>query len=112
MQTIQTYLNTHLTKQILFNTTAAWNAQVQLQSQADTLYVYTDHIIDGNNLIAGLKVGDGNAYLIDLPFTDKVIMDHIADTSVHITSAERLFWNNKVRCYINDGSETVIFTTQ
>lgn len=113
VQTLQAYLNQNLTKQVLFNTTAAWNAQTLLVSEPETLYVYTDHMTDANNnVIAGLKVGDGNAYLIDLPFTDTVIMEHIADTSIHITSAERLFWNNKVSCYLNSGTETVIFTTQ
>jgi len=111
MQTLQDYLNVHLKKQVLFNTTAAWNAQVQLTSEPDTLYIYTDHQTDSQgNKIAGIKVGDGNAYLIDMPFTDEVIMDHIDDNVRHITAEERAFWNNKVSCYLADG-DRVIFTT-
>ena len=111
MQTLQDYLNVHLKKQVLFNTTAAWNAQVQLTSEPDTLYIYTDHQTDSQgNKIAGIKVGDGNAYLIDLPFTDAVIMEHIDDNVRHITAEERAFWNNKVSCYLADG-DRVIFTT-
>lgn len=111
MQTLQDYLNAHLKKQILFNTTAAWNAQGLLVSEPDTLYIYTDHQIDSQgNKIAGIKVGDGNAYLIDMPFTDEVIMEHINDNVRHITAAERAFWNNKVSCYLADG-DRVIFTT-
>lgn len=111
MQTLQDYLNVHLKKQVLFNTTAAWNAQVQLTSEPDTLYIYTDHQTDSQgNKIAGIKVGDGNAYLIDMPFTDEVIMDHINDNVRHITAEERAFWNNKVSCYLADG-DRVIFTT-
>lgn len=111
MQTLQDYLNTNLNKQILFNTTAAWNAQVQLQSQANTLYIYTDHQVDSEgNVIAGIKVGDGNAYLIDMPFTDSAIMEHISDNVRHISAEERAFWNNKVSCYLAD-NDRVIFTT-
>ena len=111
MQTLQDYLNVNLNKQILFNTTAAWDAQVQLQSQANTLYIYTDRQIDSQgNRIAGIKVGDGNAYLIDMPFTDSAIMEHISDNIRHISAEERAFWNNKVSCYLADG-DRVIFTT-
>ena len=111
MQTLQDYLNVNLNKQVLFNTTAAWDAQVQLQSQADTLYIYTDHQVDSEgNVIAGIKVGDGNAYLIDMPFTDSAIMEHISDNVRHISAEERAFWNNKVRCYLAD-NDRIIFTT-
>ena len=115
IQTLQDYLSANIASHVLFNTTAAWNAQAGLQSESDTLYIYTDHDTDSNgNLIAGIKVGDGNAYLIDMPFTDTAIMErlnnHISDTTMHITAAERVFWNNKVSCYYN-GSEAVIFTT-
>lgn len=111
VQTLQDYLNVNLDKQVLFNTTAAWDSQVMLQSEANKLYIYTDHYIDSqNNVIAGIKVGDGNAYLIDLPFTDEAIMDHISNTTIHVTAAEKAFWNNKVSCYYA-GDETVIYTT-
>lgn len=111
INTLQEYLNTHLDKQVLFNTTAGWNAQAALVSQADTLYIYTDYQRDSsNNPVAGIKVGDGNAYLIDLPFTDAIAMEHIADNTRHITSAEREFWNDKVSCYYA-GTEQLVFTT-
>lgn len=111
MQTLQDYLNVNLNKQVLFNTTAAWDAQVQLQSQANTLYIYTDHQVDSEgNVIAGIKVGDGNAYLIDMPFTDSAIMEHISDNVRHISAEERVFWNNKVSCYLAD-NDRIIFTT-
>ena len=111
VQTLQDYLNANLDKQVKFNTTAGWNAQTSLVSQANTLYVYTDHQRDsqGNN-VAGIKAGDGNAYVVDLPFTDAIATEHIADTTRHVTASERNFWNNKVRCYYASGDE-LIFTT-
>lgn len=108
--TLQDYLNANLDKQVLFNTTAGWNAQPTLQSQVNTIYVYTDYRTVNNQNVAGIKVGDGNAYLIDLPFTDTVAMNHISDTTRHITQAEREFWNNKVSAYYA-GEEQLILTT-
>ena len=111
VNTLQAYLNANLDKQVKFNTTAGWNAQTSLVSQVNTLYVYTDHQTDSQrHNVAGIKVGDGNAYVVDLPFTDAIATEHIADTTRHITDAERTAWNNKVRCYYA-GTENLIFTT-
>ncbi len=130
VQTLQDYLNANLNKQVLFNTTAGWNSQVTLVSDPNTLYVYTDHQRDAQgNAVVGIKAGDGNAYVVDLPFTDAVATEHIADTTrhitaaeraawndhmsnstVHITAAERAAWNEKVRCYYA-GTEQLVFTT-
>lgn len=111
IQTLQDYLNANLDKQVIFDTTAGWSAQTSLVSKKDTLYVYTDHQTDAQgNKVAGIKAGDGLAYVVDLPFTDAILTEHIADNVRHITQTERDFWNNKVRCYYA-GTEQLIFTT-
>lgn len=103
---------------VLCDTTANWNATPQLVAAAGTLYVYTDHAFDGEgNPLPGFKVGDGNAYLIDIPFADTALQErvdeHISDTEVHITQTERDFWNNKERCFTDDSDpETLIFTKE
>lgn len=58
---------------------------------------------DGSQIgVAGLKIGDGKTYLIDLPFLGDVDQskfdEHIQNTTIHITQAERDFWNNKLNC--------------
>ena len=109
--TLRDYLALTTASQVEFGTTAQWNARPTLVGQAHTLYVYTDHSVDshGNN-VAGIKAGDGSAYLIDLPFTDAVTTEHMADTDIHITASERTFWNNKVRAYYA-ASEQLVLTT-
>lgn len=99
--------------EVLFDTVAGWNSQAGLVGQTNTIYVYTDYQEDENeNPIAGIKIGDGNAYLIDAPFLDKIYYEHVNDSDIHITAGERNFWNNKVRCYYSLlDDETVIFTT-
>jgi len=52
---------------------------------------------------------------VDLPFVafdDETFLAHINNGDIHISAAERTFWNNKVRCYTQvNVPETLIFTT-
>ena len=98
---------------VLYASTATWNSQPQLVSARGYLYIYSDHKQNehGQN-IAGMKVGDGSAYLIDMPFTDDLFYSHIENGEIHITPEEREFWNNKIRCFIDPLNEhRLIFTT-
>lgn len=93
-------------------TTAEWDAQQDLISEKGIVYIYTDYQTnsDGQN-IPGFKIGDGLAYLIDLPFSDDLMLAHMENQSIHITDAEREFWNNKVTAYLNAmNTEELILT--
>lgn len=105
---------------IHYGTTEHWSSLPDLVGKKSHIYVYTDYAeteIDGEMVpVPNIKIGDGSAYLIDNPFITKSVEDilnlHIEDNSVHISDAERDFWNEKVRCYIDpDNPENVIFTT-
>lgn len=102
-------------KNIFSDTTENWNAQRDLISKKDCIYIYTDYqTIDGVSIPA-IKVGDGSAYLIDLPFVmgnDTRLNDHINDTNVHIQPGEREFWNNKVTCFISASDEEILVITK
>ena len=102
------------------DTTANWNAAttfVPLKGEVIVYSDYTSETVDGQVVnIPNFKVGDGLAYVPDLPFVGddmrRQLTAHLLDTAVHITSAEREFWNSKVRCYIgNDDLEKLVFTT-
>lgn len=96
VSTLQGYLEANMSKQVLFGTDAQWAAQTSLVSDANTLYVWRDHATDAQgNEIAGIKVGDGSAYVVDLPFTDELLVEHMADSVRHVTAQERAFWNAK-----------------
>lgn len=101
---IQQELNNNI--KILYNTTEAWNSQKDLQSARGTIYIYSDYQKIGNQDIAGIKVGDGNAYLYDMPFLDTLYLQHIENSEIHITNEEREKWNNKVTSDIK--GETLI----
>lgn len=82
-------------------TTAEWEENPSLVSIKNAVYIYTDYkTVDGVNL-PGLKIGDGLAYVVDLPF--------VTAEDTRITSDDIANWNNKV-AVILDG-ETVIFYT-
>lgn len=96
---------------IEFDTVANWNAKRDLISEPNTIYIYTDYQQIDNKNIPGVKVGDGNAYLIDIPFIDILYYLHINNDTIHITDAERDFWNNKVTCYTSlEDEEQLIFS--
>lgn len=99
---------------VLYATTETWNSMPSLVSKKGFIYIYSDWKKDdlGNN-IASVKFGDGNAYLIDIPFKDDMWWAHINDAVIHVTPEEREFWNNKITCYsINNGENTTLVLTK
>ena len=94
-------------------TTEEWNSEASLISVKGAFYIYTDYSTDdeGRN-IPGIKIGDGLAYVIDLPFLSEPYDTHILNTIIHVTQKEKDFWNNKFRCYMNEEDiENLVFTT-
>lgn len=90
-------------KEVVSDTTAGWNSQVTLISQKDVIYVYTDYKIVDDKPVPNIKIGDGNAYLIDLPFL-------VSD--IEITEEQIEYWNNKVAVMLDIlDPENVIFYT-
>lgn len=106
---------------IYYDTKENWDAQPSLVSEEGAVYIYSNYqtIYDevGNpTFIAGLKIGDGSAYLIDMPFVTEAmtgaLLEHISNTDVHVTAAEKEFWNNKVSSYIDaqQDAETLVLS--
>lgn len=92
-------------KCVYVDTTENWNLQVSFVPERGDIIVYSDweSVSDeaGNvTWLPGVKIGDGNAYCVDLPFiTDAIardLLDHMSDRQAHVTQAEREFWNNKL----------------
>lgn len=106
--------------QVYYDTTENWNRNPTLLSERGAVYIYSDYEYyenaAGNRTpIAGLRIGDGTSYLIDLPFvnslTAHLIISHVANQAVHISEAERVFWNNKISAYIDPNDpEVLIFS--
>ena len=98
---------------IISHTTAEWESLgTTTVSESGVLYVYTDYKQDesGKN-IPGFKMGDGNAYVADLPFSSAMFDMHMNNTDIHITAAEREKWNNKVSVLMNEPNNNLFFIT-
>lgn len=102
-------------------TTEEWNSEPSLIAREGAFYVYSDYLKvvqkDGSiKTYPAVKIGDGSSYLIDLPFLnsdDPRLLDHIQNTSIHVTASQKNFWNNKWRGTSIDSidDENLIFTT-
>lgn len=97
-------------------TTAEWNQNRQFIPMRGEVIIYTDHgtitdEYDRTINVPGVKIGDGNAYLIDLPFAgDDVsyqilheLREHTSNQVIHVTQQDRDFWNNKLNYQVADG---------
>lgn len=101
-------------KSILINTTANWRAQPTFIPNEGDIVIYSDKTtLPNGTIVPGIKIGDGLAYGIDLPFVgDDVLQalnEHIADNVRHITSEVRAYWNNKLNCNDEVLDETLVF---
>ena len=93
---------------IFCDSTAGWNTKSTLVSERGAIYIYTDKTFDapGADVTApSLKIGDGLAYVVDLPFFDELIaqetIQRVSHQSGSVTEEERTFWNNKVSAFID-----------
>ena len=85
--------------EIYKQTTAEWNIS-HVVSKDKAFYIYTDYQNQNGVNIPGIKIGDGNAYVADLPFVTDWILEGL------VTREERNFWNNKVTAYIDPNKST------
>lgn len=90
-----------ITLPIYYDTKERWATKTTLVSEMGALYVYSNYQQHEGENIPGIKIGDGLAFVVDLPFIDEIYKEHILNTYIHVTQAEKDFWNDKVTCYID-----------
>lgn len=107
---------------IYYDTEEHWNSKRLIIAEYKAIYVYSNYSYieddEGNRVpVPAIKIGDGTSYLIDMPFVGQDIRDalleHIDNTTIHITSSEREFWNNKVSAFVlaNDPERLILSKT-
>lgn len=107
----------HLSGMFKYDTRAGWAQKADYVPEAGEIILYSDKEVIEETTFAGIKVGDGNAYVADLPFVGDdvavkmflLFQGHINNTEVHTSLQEKAFWNNKLNC--NLVGETLIFNT-
>ena len=102
----------------MVDTTENWEQKPTFIPGKGLFIIYIDHgtvIREGETVrVPGIKVGDGQTYLVDLPFVGDdwvaILEDHIQNAVIHITQEERHFWNDKLNCKYQD--ETLILNRE
>lgn len=95
---------------IFYNTTEYWDEH-DFIPPAGAFVIYSDYkkvdIGGESTIIAGFKIGSGNAYLSDLSFSDDSarLDEHISNHIMHVTQEERERWNNKLN--VDDEHEVI-----
>ena len=78
----------------------------EIDSEGNPVYDSEGNPVEEQVLIPGIKVGDGKAYVQDLPFIDQdlraLVGDHIANELIHVSLSDRQKWDNKIDL-IDDG---------
>jgi len=108
--------NTLNGNRVFTDTATNWRAKPTFIPNLGDIIIFLDKetFVKDNKTVTvpGIKVGDGDAYNLDLPFVgDEILeqlMDHIFNDSIHTTSAEKSFWNNKINCNDVVVNETLI----
>lgn len=102
-------------KKLEIGTTVEWQSKINYIPNKGDILIYSDkETLSDDTIVPGIKIGDGLAYGIDLPFIgDDVaedLLNHINDNIKHITAAERTKWNNKITCENIVSGENLILT--
>ena len=88
----------------LYDTKENWDSIPSFIPKKGQLIVYTGY---------GVKIGDGNAYLIDLPFAEETLYnqltEHVNNNDIHVTAEKKEFWDNKLNIVSNIVDETLVF---
>lgn len=103
---------------VIAKTKQQWESENRQTSQPGILYVTTDYKTvtkdETTYNIPAFKLGDGNAYVVDLPYAtvdEETFLSHVNDKVIHITQAEREFWNNKNRVEIDQNNPECLVMT-
>lgn len=109
---LKEYIKQKGLESIQVNTTAYWNEQISYVPPRGQLIVYTDGNVVDDVLYPKFKVGDGNAYVVDLPFSEgeyeTILQNHLVNQTIHLTTADREKLQNSVVLTLD--SENLIFS--
>ena len=62
-------------QEVITHTTAEWAQLTSLVSEKDVIYIWSDYKVKDGTPIPAMKVGDGDAYVLDLPFATQAITE-------------------------------------
>lgn len=108
---------------ILYATKAYWDRQLTFVPPRGAIIIYSDYArveVDGSGKnVPNFKVGDGNAYVVDLPFLhcdlQSALEAHIQNANAHLSDEDRQKLGSSVKASVavQNGSNdyTLVFST-
>lgn len=101
---------------ISIGTMAEWAEKPTYIPVKGEIVIYSDRYTIDGIVYPSIKIGDGNAYAVDLPFmtdaeTNRIVgllNDHVENMLIHVSAQDRAFWNNKLNYEIDE--ENLTFT--
>lgn len=85
---------------IYYGTKEYWRTQTSFVPEAGAIVIYSDYATVDGEFVPNFKVGDGMAYVVDLPFSQDDLRDallqHINDNSRHLNEQDREKLENSV----------------
>lgn len=94
-------------------TTAEWANDITYIPKSGEMCVWTDYAVVDEKNVPAIKIGDGSAYAVDLPFVSddirEELLDHVNNTTIHITANERATWNEKIAADVS--GENLVLST-
>lgn len=97
---------------VFYGTASEMTALNSTKSQAGAIYIYSDYRENQNgSKVPGIRLGDGNAYVGDLPYQDADFLQHMNNTTIHVSAFDRSKWDDKVTCFISPSNpQEIVFT--
>lgn len=90
---------------IIIKTAREWAEAGFVISKKGTFYIYTENN-EAPVEVPKIKIGDGLAYICDLPFvTDNIaekLYEHINNPTIHVSQEDRHSWDKKVTAYMHE----------
>ena len=109
-------MSVYFSGKISIDSSEEWSQKTTYIPKNGEIIIYNDrNVIDGVSY-PGIKIGDGLAYVVDLPFfgddetnaITEIVNNHIDDTQSHVSAADREFWNSKINVELN--GESLVLT--
>lgn len=98
---------------IYCETLSYWQAHPSFIGKKGDIIIVSDYKKKDNKNIAGIKVADGLAYAIDLPFVTDILeselTSHINNTAIHVGGTDRVNWNSKVSARVGDNDTLILY---
>lgn len=103
---IKEYIKNKGLDSIRVDSTVAWSTQTSYVPPKGQLIIYMDGTTVDGVTYPKFKVGDGNAYVVDLPFTEgdfeAQLQAHLANQSAHLSAIDRTKLENSVVVSLED----------